>query len=69
MMVVVIRGAGGTFCAGVDLKEHSQRLAKKDPLLEAEFTALADRVFNSLENFKKVTIAVINGVCMAGGSS
>ena len=67
MMVEVIRGAGGTFCAGVDLKEHSQRLAKKDPLLEAEFTALADRVFNSLENFKKVTIAVINGVCMAGG--
>jgi enoyl-CoA hydratase len=67
IMVVVIRGAGGTFCSGVDLKEHSQRIATGDQSLMAEFTALADRVFNRLDNFKKVTIAMINGVCMAGG--
>ena len=67
IMVVVIKGAGDTFCPGVDLKEHSKRLATKDPSLVVESTALADRVFNGLENFSKVTIAMINGVCMAGG--
>ena len=68
IMVVVFKGAEGTFCSGVDLKEHSQRVASPDALsLKAEFTALADRVFYGIENFKKVTIAMVNGVCMAGG--
>jgi enoyl-CoA hydratase len=67
IMVVVIKGAEHTFCAGVDLKEHAQRLATGDLYLKAEFDALADRVFNSLENFPKVTIAMVEGVCMAGG--
>lgn len=67
IMVVVIKGAAGTFCAGVDLKEHSQRVATGDLSLKAEFSALADRVFNGLENFPKVTIAMVEGVCMAGG--
>lgn len=67
IMVVVVKGAGGTFCAGVDLKEHAQRVATGDLALKAEFSALADRAFNGLENFTKVTIAMINGVCMAGG--
>lgn len=67
IMVVVIKGAGGTFCAGVDLKEHAQRVATGDLSLKAEFSALADKVFNGLENFTKVTIAMVQGVCMAGG--
>ena len=67
VMVAVIKGAADTFCAGVDLKEHAKRVATGDPSLRTEFTALADRVFNSLENFPKVTIAMIKGVCMAGG--
>jgi enoyl-CoA hydratase len=67
VMVVVIKGAGGTFCAGVDLKEHAKRVATGDLSLRTEFTALADKVYNGLENFKKVSIAMINGVCMAGG--
>jgi enoyl-CoA hydratase/carnithine racemase len=68
IMVAVFKGAGGTFCSGVDLKEHRQRVASPDALfLKAEFTGLADRVFDGIENFKKVTIAMVNGVCMAGG--
>jgi enoyl-CoA hydratase/carnithine racemase len=67
IVAVVIKGAGGNFCAGVDLKEHSERIAKGDPALMAEFTAIADRFFLTVENYKKVTIAMINGVCMAGG--
>lgn len=67
IMVVVIKGAADTFCAGVDLKEHAQRVATGNLSLKAEFSALADRVFNGLENFPKVTIAMVQGVCMAGG--
>lgn len=67
IMVVVIKGAGGTFCAGADFKEISQHIIDKDPTFRAEFTAFADKVYNSLDTFKKVTIAMINGVCMAGG--
>jgi enoyl-CoA hydratase len=61
--VVVIKGAGGTFCSGMDLKEIS---GPTGPGSE-EFTQLADKVFIGLEKFKKVTIAMVNGYCMAGG--
>jgi enoyl-CoA hydratase len=67
IMVVVIKGTGAQFCAGVDLKEHAQRIATGDLALKTEFSALADKVFNNLENFIKVTIAMVQGVCMAGG--
>lgn len=67
IMVVVVKGAGGTFCAGADFKEISQHITEKDTSYRTEFTALADKTFNTLETFKKVTIAMINGVCMAGG--
>jgi enoyl-CoA hydratase/carnithine racemase len=67
IVVVVIKGANDTFCAGVDLKEHAQRVATGDLSLKAAFSALADKAFNGLENFPKVTIAMVKGVCMAGG--
>lgn len=67
IMVVVIKGANDTFCAGVDLKEHAQRVATGDLSLKAAFSALADKAYNGLENFPKVTIAMVKGVCMAGG--
>jgi enoyl-CoA hydratase len=61
--VLVIKGAGGTFCSGMDLREIS---GPTGPRAE-EFTSLADRVFLGIEKFKKITIAMVNGVCMAGG--
>jgi enoyl-CoA hydratase len=67
IVVVVIKGANDTFCAGVDLKEHAKRVATGDLSLKAAFSALADKAFNGLENFPKVTIAMVKGVCMAGG--
>ena len=67
IMVVVIKGADNTFCAGVDLKEHSERIASGDAYARTAFTALADKFFERLENFPKVTIAMVTGVCMAGG--
>ena len=61
--VVVIKGAGGTFCSGMDLREIS---GPTGPGAE-EFTRLADRVFLGIEKFKKITVAMVNGYCMAGG--
>lgn len=67
IMVLVIKGAGGTFCAGADFKERSAAIAAGDPTFRAEFTDLADKVFITLEKFPKVAIAMVQGVCMAGG--
>ena len=61
--VMVIRGSEGTFCSGMDLRERSGPTAPD----AYEFNHLADRVFLGIERFNKVTIAVIEGYCMAGG--
>jgi len=61
--VTVIKGAGGTFCSGMDLRERSGPNAPD----AYEFNQLADRVFLGIEKFNKITIAMVNGYCMAGG--
>ncbi len=63
IVVTVIQGAGNTFCTGMDLRERS---GPTDPDAY-EFNHLADRVFLGIEKFNKITIAMINGYCMAGG--
>ena len=50
-----------------DFKERSAAIAAGDPTFRAEFTELADKVFITLEKFPKVAIAMVQGVCMAGG--
>ena len=55
------------FCAGADFKELSAKIAAGDPTFRAEFTELGDKVFLTLEKFPKVAIAMVQGVCMAGG--
>ena len=61
--VVVIKGAGGNFSTGMDLRELT---GPTGPGAE-EFTRLADKIFLGIEKFPRVTIAVITGYCMAGG--
>jgi enoyl-CoA hydratase len=61
--VMIIKGNGGTFCSGMDLRERSGPSAPD----AYEFNNLADRVFLGIENFNKITIGVVNGYCMAGG--
>jgi enoyl-CoA hydratase/carnithine racemase len=63
IIVTVIQGAGGTFCTGMDLRERSGPTAPD----AYEFNHLADRVFLGIEKFNKITIALVNGYCMAGG--
>jgi enoyl-CoA hydratase/carnithine racemase len=48
--VMVIKGAGNTFCSGMDLRERSGPNAAD----AFEFNHLADRMFMGIENFKKL---------------
>jgi enoyl-CoA hydratase/carnithine racemase len=59
--VVVVRGAGPAFCAGMDLKEMESRGGAADP--EANVVEVLRRV----EHSKHPTIAMIHGDAIAGG--
>jgi enoyl-CoA hydratase len=63
--VVVIRGAGNTFCSGADLREL-RNLATNAPELESFMTRLG-AVFDELERAPWVTVAVVEGYAIAGG--
>ena len=65
--VVVFAGAGESFCAGLDLSSL-QRINDKSA---AEHTADAERVvrlFRTLYELPKPTIAVVHGAAIAGGT-
>ncbi|RSS80919.1 enoyl-CoA hydratase/isomerase family protein [Streptomyces sp. WAC06614] len=57
--VVVLTGAGGTFCAGADI---SSLTGNEDP------QALAVAAEEALAAFPKPTLAAIRGFCVGGGS-
>jgi enoyl-CoA hydratase/carnithine racemase len=59
--VVVVRGAGPAFCAGMDLKEMQQRRGEADP--EGNVVEVLRRV----EASKHPTIAALHGDAIAGG--
>ncbi len=59
--VVVVRGAGPAFCAGMDLKEMEARRGEADP--EAGVVDVLQRV----ERSRHPTIAVVHGDALAGG--
>ncbi|MEV7012663.1 enoyl-CoA hydratase-related protein [Streptosporangium sp. NPDC051022] len=59
--VLVLTGAGGTFCSGADISEIAG-LADGDD--DTGLTVLAER---ALAEFPKPTIAMIEGFCVGGG--
>ena len=59
--VVVVRGAGPAFCAGMDLKEMQQRRGEADP--EGNVVEVLRRV----EQSTHPTIAALHGDAIAGG--
>jgi enoyl-CoA hydratase/carnithine racemase len=62
--VVIVRGGGGTFIAGTDIREFVTLRTAEDALAyELRINALADR----LERMTKTTIAVIEGSAVGGG--
>lgn len=63
---VVIRGAGGNFSAGQDLKEFFRALEDK-PAEAKQIQEIANRWrWERLYNYDKPTIAVIEGYCVGG---
>jgi methylglutaconyl-CoA hydratase len=65
--VVVFRGAGDAFCAGLDLSslQAMQHKTAADHRADAERVA---RLFRSLYELPKPTIAAVHGAAIAGGT-
>ena len=64
--VVVITGAGSTFCAGADLA-YLQQLQKNSFAENLEDSLELKKLFYTIYNFDKIVIAKINGHAIAGG--
>jgi enoyl-CoA hydratase len=64
--VVVLSGAGGkSFVSGADISKFDRERGSKEAV--AHYNARVKIIYNSIENFAKPTIAMINGYCMGGG--
>lgn len=64
--VLVVKGAGGNFSSGFDLKEQMEA----QPSGAKQWREILDRDFQAVKRFwslKKPTIAAVNGYCLAGG--
>ena len=64
--VVIVRGAGGSFSSGFDLKEQMERR----PSGEVEWGPILRRGFDTIMRFwhcPKPTIAAVDGPCLAAG--
>jgi enoyl-CoA hydratase/carnithine racemase len=60
--VVILRGAGGVFCEGIDLGDFDP-----DKPLDIHGFNKWEKVCTALERLKKITAAVIEGSCVGGG--
>lgn len=59
---VIVRGAGGSFCSGSDLKEMRRGVAYR-----REHTTLGQHVYSRLERSPALTIALVEGYALGGG--
>jgi isohexenylglutaconyl-CoA hydratase len=73
---VILRGAGGNFCAGGDIKDMAAMIAAKSdaPLASeknvealAEYNLLAGKLFHAVNNAAPAVVAVLEGAVMGGG--
>jgi feruloyl-CoA hydratase/lyase len=69
--VLIVRGAGGTFCAGQDLKEYFHLLADENSKAARERSRELSNQWRNhiLRNFPAPTIAMIEGYCFGGAFS
>jgi len=64
--VVVITGAGGkAFVSGADISEFEKVRSNEEAI--ASYNKIAEKANNSIYEFPKPTIAMINGYCIGGG--
>lgn len=66
-IVMILTGAGKAFCSGMDL-DNLKSLVGRTPEQNLEDSRSMVRLFRSLYEFPKVTIAAVNGPAIAGGT-
>lgn len=66
-VVLILTGAGKAFCSGMDL-ENLKALLGRSPEQNLQDSQTMVRLFRSLYEFPKVTIAAVNGAAIAGGT-
>lgn len=64
--VVVLAGAGSSFCAGADL-EYLQRIAKFDLEENTTDSRQLAALFRTIYELRKPVVALVNGPALAGG--
>ena len=65
---VVLRGAGKAFVAGADVRYFVENIKKNRIPDTIAFTRKGHELFLRIENSKKLTVAVLDGLSMGGGS-
>ena len=66
--VVVITGAGGTFCSGGDVHEIIGPLTKMDDAGLLEFTTMTGDLVKAIRACPQPVIAAVEGVCAGAGA-
>ena len=66
-IVLILTGAGKAFSSGMDL-ENLKTLIGRSPEQNLEDSQTMVRMFRTLYEFPKVTIAAVNGAAIAGGT-
>ena len=66
-VVLIVTGAGKAFCSGMDL-DNLKALIGRSPEQNLKDSETMVRLFRSLYEFPKVTIAAVNGAAIAGGT-
>ena len=66
-IVLILTGAGKAFCSGMDL-DNLKSLLGRTPEQNLKDSETMVRLFRSLYEFPKVTIAAVNGAAIAGGT-
>src|SRR6202521_765521 len=65
-LVLILTGAGKAFCSGMDL-ENLKALEGRSPEQSLKDSETMARLFRSLYDFRRPTIAAVNGPAIAGG--
>src|SRR5271167_830384 len=65
-LALILTGSGKAFCSGMDL-ENLKALVGRSPEQSLKDSEIMARLFRSLYDFAKPTIAAVNGAAIAGG--
>lgn len=65
-LVLILTGAGKAFCSGMDL-ENLKALSGRSPEQNLKDSETMARLFRSLYDFPRPTLAAVNGPAIAGG--